>query len=414
MKIAIDLRGLQGDEPSGVGYFTIQVVERLLEQDKYNKYLLYYNAFKKKVFDRFHFVNVEYKQTRIPNRVLNFFFKFLGTPKFESLTGEINAVFMPNWNIISLRRTTKLILVVHDLSPLVMPEMYSWKSRLWHWLINIPAICKRADKILAVSEFTKQTLIEKLDIDPSKITVGLLGVDHERYHENLEESKMRYVRNIYGLPGQFICFIATLEPRKNLDRLIEAFEQLNYEGSLVIIGKLGWKYDKVLERIQTSPKAKKIVYLGYIPESDKPYIIKLSNVFAWPSLYEGFGLPVLEAMAVGVPVLTSNVTSLPEVVGDSALTVNPYQVADIKNGLQQLLDQPNLREQFIKKGLDRAKQFTWDHTAGVLATLLSNPVTPEAIHEISKMEENPEAKTIQGPFVDSRLYENDKDDTITL
>jgi glycosyltransferase involved in cell wall biosynthesis len=370
MKIAVDLRSLQGNEPSGVGYFTLQVMERLLEQDKYNKYLLYYNAFQKKVFDRFHFVNVEYKQTRLPNRILNFCFKFFGTPKFESLTGDINAVFMPNPNMISLRNTTKLILVIHDLSPLVMPEMYSWKSRIWHWLINIPALCRRADKILAVSDFTKQALIQKLKIDPQKITVGLLGVDHDRYHNNLSENKLRYVRNVYNLPGQFVCFIATLEPRKNLERLIEAFEQLDYEGSLVIIGKLGWKYSKVLERMKTSTKAKRIIYLGYVPEADKPYIIKLSDVFAWPSLYEGFGLPVLEAMAVGVPVLTSNSTSLPEVVSDCALTVNPYQVTDIKNGLQQLLDQPNLRELYIKKGLERAKQFTWEHTADVLGNLL--------------------------------------------
>lgn len=370
MKITIDLRGLQGNEPSGVGYFTLQVVERLLEQDKYNKYLLYYNAFKKKVFGRFHFVNVEYKQTRIPNRILNFCFKFFKVPKFESLAGETNAVFMPNWNIISLRSTTKLILVVHDLSPVVMPEMYSWKSRIWHWVINIPALCKRADKILAVSEFTKKALIEKLKVDPQKITVGLEGVDHERYNNSLSESKLRHVRNIYNLPGQFICFIATIEPRKNLERLIEAFEQLDYEGSLVIIGKLGWKYSQVLSRINNSSKAKNIFYLGYVPESDKPYVIKLSDVFAWPSLYEGFGLPVLEAMAVGTPVLTSNVTSLPEVVGDCGLMVNPYQVADIKNGLQKLLDEPNLREQFIKKGLDHARQFTWDHTAQVVANLL--------------------------------------------
>lgn len=370
MKITIDLRGLQGNEPSGVGYFTLQVVERLLEHDKYNKYLLYYNAFKKKVFGRFHFVNVEYKQTRIPNRILNFCFKFFKAPKFESLAGETNAVFMPNWNIIRLRSTTKLILVVHDLSPVVMPEMYSWKSRIWHWLINIPALCKRADKILAVSDFTKQALVQKLNIDPQKITVGLEGVDHERYNNSLDESKLRYVRNIYNLPGQFICFVATIEPRKNLERLVEAFEQLNYEGSLVIIGKLGWKYSQVLKRINESPKSKRIIYLGYVTEADKPYIIKLSDIFAWPSLYEGFGLPVLEAMAVGTPVLTSNVTSLPEVVGDCGLMVNPYQVVDIRNGLQKLLDEPNLREQFIKKGLEKAKQFNWDDTAQVVLNLL--------------------------------------------
>ncbi len=366
MKITVDLRGLQEDKPSGIGYFTLQVLEHLLERDKINKYVLYYNSFKQKVFSRFHFVNTEYKQTRIPNRVLNFCFKFFGWPKIETLVDDTNWVLMPNLNIIALRNTTKLALVVHDLSPIMMPEMYSLKSQLWHKLINIPALCKRADKIIAVSEFTKQALVQQLQINPEKITVALLGVDHDRYHEHLEEHKLRYVRNVYGLPGQFICFIATLEPRKNLERLIAAFEQLDYEGNLVIIGKLGWRYARVLDKIRSSNKAKQIIYLGYVPEHDKPYIIKLSEVFAWPSLYEGFGLPVLEAMAVGTPVLTSNVTALPEVVGDSAMMVNPYQVPDIRNGLQQLLTQQNLRELYSKKGLERAKQFSWDQTAEAL------------------------------------------------
>jgi len=370
MKIAIDLRGLHDNEPSGVGYFTMQVVERILEHDKHNKYVLYYNAFRQKVFERFHFVNVEYIQTRIPNRLLNLSLKLFGFPHFERLSGEVQTVIMPNPNMIRLHSTTKLVLVIHDLSPLVMPEMYSWKSRLWHWLIDIPGLCKRADKIFAVSEFTKQSLIEQLHIDANKITVGKLGVDHERYHTNLSEPKLRYIRNIYGLPGQFISFVATLEPRKNLERLIEAFEQLEYDGSLVIIGKLGWKYDSVLQKMRTSPKAKKITYLGYVPEQDKPYILKLSDIFAWPSLYEGFGLPVLEAMAVGTPVLTSNVTSLPEVVGGSALMVNPYQVNDIRSGLQQLLDQSHLKAEYRARGLERVKQFSWDSTSKVLASVI--------------------------------------------
>jgi glycosyltransferase involved in cell wall biosynthesis len=214
-------------------------------------------------------------------------------------------------------------------------------------------------------------LIKEFGIDPQKIEVGLLGIDHDRYHSNLSVKSMRHVRNIYNLPGEFILFVGTLEPRKNLSSLIKAFEALGSDQTLVIAGKLGWRYSEVMRLIADSPKHKQIMYLGYIPEEHKPALIKLARVFAWPSLYEGFGLPVLEAMAVGTPVLTSSVTSLPEVVADSALMVNPYNVSEIARGLKALLNDQAVRENYIQKGLERSKNFTWQHTAKVLYNLLT-------------------------------------------
>lgn len=370
MNITIDLRSLHTSEFSGVEYFSAQVIEQLLQLDKENHYLLYYNAFSKKSFDRFHFVNGKYKQTRIPNRLLNLAFKFLRWPKLETLTNNNGVVLMPNPNMIRLRSTTKLVLVIHDLSPVLMPEMYSWKAQIWHKLINIPALAKRADKIFAVSEYTKQSLVKEFGINPDKISVGLLGIDHQRYNSNISLGAQRNIRNVYNLPGEFILFLGTLEPRKNLVRLIKAFESLQSEETLVIAGKLGWRYNEVMSLIQSSPKRKQIMYLGYIPEEDKPALIKLAKVFAWPSLYEGFGLPVLEAMAVGIPVITSNVTSLPEVVGDSALTVNPYNISEIADGLKVLLTDNATRENYIQKGLNRSKEFSWQKTADVLYNLV--------------------------------------------
>lgn len=370
MQVAIDLRSLHAKNYSGVELFTIQAIQRLIELDKEHQYLLFYNGAKPKTFDEFHFLNVKYKQTRIPNRLLNFGFRFLKWPKIESLADEPRVLLMPNPNMVALRSLTKLVLVIHDLSPVVMPEMYSFKAQVWHKFINVKKLCKRADKILAVSEFTKQALVNDLGISESKIHTGLLGVDHDRYHSEIEITKLRSVRNVYGLPGKFILFIGTLEPRKNLARLLEAFEALDSDCHLVIGGKMGWRYSEAMDLMRNTKKRNFIHYLGYVPEEDKPALIKLAQVFAWPSLYEGFGLPVLEAMAVGTPVLTSNVTSLPEVAGDSALMVNPYNTIDILNGLKMLLTQPNLRELYIKSGLVQSKKFTWDHTASVLKQLL--------------------------------------------
>ena len=368
--IAVDLRSLHASEFSGVESFAVNVLEELLGDDRENVYKLFYNGYQPKQFEYFHFINAQYKQTRIPNRLLNLSLKFFGYPKLEKLTGPCDVLFMPNWNMLSVDPSTKGVLTVHDRAPLVVPQLYNIKSRVWHWFINIPKLLKRADKLIAVSEFTKTSLIKKLKVPAEKITVAPLGVDHENYHPNLKIDRLREVRNSYGLPGDFVLFLGTVEPRKNLARLIEAIETQANPISLVIAGRLGWKYGPLLKQIERSPKRRFIKLLGYVPEADKPYIMKLARVFAYPSMYEGFGLPVLEAMAVGTPVLTSNVSSLPEVAGDSALLVNPYNVSEIADGLKRLHTDTQLREHYIAKGLERSNQFTWSKCAVIVKSVI--------------------------------------------
>ncbi len=370
-QITVDLRSLHTTEFSGVESYTVNVLEQLLSLDKLNNYKLFYNAYTPKKFEYFHFVNAEYKQTRFPNRLLNIALKFLKWPKLEKLAGESDIFFMPNWTMLSVEPKTKVVLTAHDLSPLVFPEFYNLKQRIWHWFINIPKLLKRAHKIVAVSEFTKLSLIEKLNIPEKKIIVAPLGVDQENYHQDLNVDRLRNVRNRYNLPGDYVLYLGTVEPRKNIQNILAAFEKLKEPLHLVIAGKLGWKYDNILQQIDNSPKRRYIHVLGYVPEADKPYIMKLARVFVWPSLYEGFGLPVLEAMAVGTPVLTSNVTSLPEVAGNAALLVNPYNVDDIADGIHKLNDDQALRDDFISKGIERSKQFTWQRCAELVQTALT-------------------------------------------
>ncbi len=369
--IAVDLRSLHTAEFSGVESFTVNVLEQLLSDDRENTYRLFYNGFSRKEFEYFHFINAQYKQTRIPNRLLNLLLKFFRYPKIEALTGPCDVLFMPNWNMMMASDLTKVILTVHDLSPIAVPQFYNLKARVWHWFINIPKLLNRANRLIAVSEFTKISLIEKLHIPAEKITVAPLGVDHNNYRPNLSVERLRDVRNRYGLPGDFVLFLGTVEPRKNLSRLISALEQINEPLYLVIAGRLGWKYSALLKQIEQSPKRRFIKLLGYVPESDKPYIMKLARVFAYPSMYEGFGLPVLEAMAVGTPVLTSNVSSLPEVAGDSALLVSPYNISDITDGLLRLHTDSQLRDHYISKGIDRSHQFTWAKCAAIVKSVIN-------------------------------------------
>ena len=369
--IAVDLRSLHSSEFSGVESYTVHVLEQLLSKDRSNIYRLFYNGYSQKKFEYFHFINTEYLQTRIPNRLLNISLKLFGWPKIEKLAGDTDALFMPNWNMLATNSLTKVILTVHDLSPLILPEYYNLKARVWHWFINIPKLIHRANKIIAVSEYTKQTLIDRLNVEANKIVVARLGVDHDNYRPSLSIDRLREVRNRYSLPGDFVLYLGTIEPRKNIARLIEAFERMQGPISLVIAGRLGWKYNAILDQIERSPKRRFIHLLGYVPESDKPYLMKLARVFAWPSLYEGFGLPVLEAMAVGTPVVTSNVSSLPEVAGDAALLVDPYNSGDIAKALSLLHSDENLRTHYSTKGLARSQEFTWEKCAEIVKTTLN-------------------------------------------
>lgn len=369
--IAVDLRSLHTSEFSGVESYTVHVLEELLANDRSNNYKLFYNGFKQKLFSHFHFINAEYKQTRIPNRLLNLSLKLFSWPKIESLAEDSDVLFMPNWNMLAVNSTTRVVLTVHDLSPQLLPQYYNLKARAWHWFINIPKLINRANRLIAVSEFTKMSLVKQLGVSADKITVAPLGVDHDNFRPNLSVDRLREIRNSYSLPGDFVLFVGTVEPRKNLQRLIQAFEQVGEPISLVIAGKLGWKYSALLKQIENSPKRRFIKLLGYVPEADKPYIMKLARVFAWPSLYEGFGLPVLEAMAVGTPVLTSNVTSLPEVAGDAALLVDPYNISDIANGIETLHTDNSIRSHYTAKGLERSKQFTWAKTAEIVKAAIN-------------------------------------------
>jgi glycosyltransferase involved in cell wall biosynthesis len=196
------------------------------------------------------------------------------------------------------------------------------------------------------------------------------GIDLEEYNPKVSLEKMRALRNEKGLPGEFILFLNTIEPRKNLENLIKSFETLNSSASLVIAGGSGWKNSNIINLIKKSKKRSKIFYYGYVEPKDKSALIKMSRCLVYPSFYEGFGFQPLEAFALGVPVLTSQVTALPEVVGDAALQINPYNINDIAGGLEMLLNNDNLREQLIKKGLERVKNFSWQKSAEIILNAL--------------------------------------------
>jgi glycosyltransferase involved in cell wall biosynthesis len=221
---------------------------------------------------------------------------------------------------------------------------------------------KNVDMIITVSKSTKKDVIKCLKFPEEKIKVIYNGVD-ERFKplKNYND-----VLHKYNINPPYILYIGTLEPRKNIPALIKAFYKLKKRGirhKLVIVGKKGWKYKQIFRVVEDLNLRRDVVFTGYVSYNDLPKFYSAADLFVYPSLYEGFGLPPLEAMACGCPVITSNVSSLPEVVGDAGFIVDPSDIGGLSRTIKELLANDSLRENVIRKGLKRIKEFSWEKTA---------------------------------------------------
>lgn len=267
--------------------------------------------------------------------------------------------------------STKTILTVHDLSFIRVPDAASPRLRTYLNQV-VPRSVHKADHILADSQATKDDIIEFYDTPPDKITVLLSGVD-SIFVPNINAHHATTVRDKYQIgTTPFIFTIGTVQPRKNYSRLIRALAVLhekNHDIQLVIAGGKGWLEDKMYKTIEETGLSNYVKLIGFADEADLPTLYSEAICLAFPSLYEGFGLPVLESMACGTPVITSNVSSLPEVAGNDALLVDPYDVKQLVNALERILTDTELRQKLIESGLQRVKSFTWKRSAQQLSSI---------------------------------------------
>jgi len=231
---------------------------------------------------------------------------------------------------------------------------------------SIATASRRATRVLTVSESSKRDILRFVNINPEKIDVIYNGYDERFAIEPKEEDVVR-VRERYQLHDEFVLYAGNVKPHKNLERLIDAFHLVRNKGldhlKLVLIGAEISKYAALRRAVHRHQLHKYVRFLGYLPEETLAVMYRLAGVFVFPSLYEGFGLPPLEAMASGTPVVTSNVSSLPEVAGDAAVLVNPYDPAAIAEGIYQVLTDEQLRRGLRQRGLARARQFSWEDSA---------------------------------------------------
>jgi glycosyltransferase involved in cell wall biosynthesis len=258
--------------------------------------------------------------------------------------------------------SVRTVFTLHDLIFLFHPETHKPLNR-WFLTLMMPRFLRAADAVIAVSECTKRDAVRFYGIPEEKITVIYEGVN-PRFRPASPET-IAAVRARYGLPEHFILYVGTIEPRKNLTALLEAFHHLlaTHDLRLVIVGKKGWLYEGFFRRLRELGLEDRVIFTGYVPDEDLPAIYSAADLFVFPSLYEGFGLPVLEAMACGTPVICSNTSSLPEVAGDAALLVDPTDVRALAGAMERALTDEHLRSELMAKGLERARWFTWEKAA---------------------------------------------------
>lgn len=371
MTIGIDIRCLLGEKHTGVGEYTMGLLRSLFlidSKNKYNKYKLFCNSFRKnKIIDIFrNFKNVKVYNFRYPNKLLNFSLKYLRFPRIDKLIGGVDLFFSPNVNFLSLSSSCKKVITFHDLSFERYPEFFSKKRQLWHKFINPRSLAEHSDLIIAVSNSTKNDLIQIYNIDSQKIKVIFSGID-KSFQPISDKNCLDIIRNKYKLPEKFILYLGTIEPRKNIEGLILAFNKLRQNSKikhkLVIAGEKGWLYKQIFNCASKINYKDDIIFTGFIEDKDKPAVYNLAEVFVYPSFYEGFGFPPLEAMACGTPVITSSVSSLPEIIDNAGLLVDPYNINEITEAMMQVILDKHLRESFREKGLERVKEFGWERCA---------------------------------------------------
>jgi glycosyltransferase involved in cell wall biosynthesis len=360
LRIAIDAHSV-GTKLGGNESYAVNLIEALAQIDDVNDYTLFVTT--AEAHDRFHqrWPNFKVRST-LPHTPL------IRIPL--TLSAELRKRPV---DVLHVQFTAPpfcpcpVVVSIHDLSFEHLPETFHRRSRM-QLRLTVRSSARRAAKILTLSEHTRRDIIATYGVESSRIAaIPLAAPGHFYPVEDTRE--LQRVRHTYGIDGQYILSVGSIQPRKNLARLVQAYASLRDKHTetespkLVLVGKQGWLYDETLRALEETKVADSVILTGYVPESDLPALYSGAICFVYPSYFEGFGLPPLEAMKCGTPVIVGNQTSLPEVVGDAGLTVDPFDVGSIAEAIEKLIYDSVLRQELSVKGRSRAETFDWRKTA---------------------------------------------------
>jgi glycosyltransferase involved in cell wall biosynthesis len=363
MKIGIDGNEANIEFRVGSGVYAYQLLKHLYELDTWNYYTIY---LKDKPFKDMPPERERWRYRVVGPRKL---WTQFGLPFALYSQGDKPDVFFTPGHYAPRFCPCPSVISVLDLAYLKFEEYFKKEDLLqlkaWtRYSVN------KSTRILAISESTKNDIVKYYNYDPDKITVTYIGYDTETFHPITDDSLIDSVLEKYGIKRPYILYLGTLQPRKNLTRLVRAFHLLMQQEKyrdlgfkLVIVGKKGWLYEELFDEVKKLQMENIVIFTGFVPDADKNAILSGAYLYTLPSLYEGFGIPILEAMASGTPVVTSRVSSLPEVSGECAVLVDPYSEKSICGGFKLLINDEPLREDLREKGLQWVRHFDWMNTA---------------------------------------------------
>lgn len=352
---------------AGVHYYTKHLIESLLSIDDRNEYFVFREKVDQNSLQGAHQVKIPAIPWLIGYKSLELFYHI---PK-RARRLDLDVMIEPaHFGPFNLPPRIKRVTVIHDLTPLLFKEWHTFNG----WYLQkrfLPGIVNRADLIITNSEYTKQDIITHLGKDSEQIVAALLGISP--LFRPVDSPHLLWK---YGIHRPYILYQGTIEPRKNLIRLIEAYNRYRdavHENprQLVLSGKQGWKYEEIVEVKNRSPYAEDILSIGYVTREDMPAIYSGSDLFIYPSLYEGFGLPIIEALACGAKVITSTSSSLPEVGGDMASYFDPHDTEELAALILTELKIPSTEIDKSQR-VQHAREFTWNHTAETVLTALES------------------------------------------
>lgn len=355
MKITIDIQPLLGKK-SGVGFYISGLVEGLAQIDPKNQYQLSFFDFKNRQ-DLIYLPSSNFKRKKsfMPGRLASLLWKKSSIPSYNFFFGDSDIFHFPNFVLRPIRRG-KAVVTIHDVSFLRFPE-YTEPKNLKFLTAKIEETVFQSEKIIVDSNFTKSELLSFFKIDPSRVHPIHLGVD-PRFQPSLSLDKN----------SKEILFVGNIEPRKNLPTLFKAFEifcqKMNSsEYRLTLAGMRGWLYEETFRCLEKCTRKNQIRLLDYVSDADLVRLYQQAHVFVYPSFYEGFGLPPLEAMASATPVISAHSGSLPEVLGDAAQWINPNDAQDLARAIERLISDQEYRQELIKRGLRQVQNFKWEKAA---------------------------------------------------